>query len=287
MEPSTPNAEAIAVWNEILVPKFVRFRSVLVDGLGSHGSAALDRFAIAPGERILDVGCGFGDTTIELAKRTGPAGSALGIDCCEAFLDYGRKDARAAGITNASFAVADAQTETFPPEFDLCFSRFGTMFFQSPVAAMRNLSGALKPGGRLLIVVWRTIDDNDWLGLSKRIAQKHLPPPPEDGRNCGPGPFSMADRETVTEILERAGFSEPEFSRIDRDVWIGRDAKDAVEFEMALGPAGEIVREAGELAEKKRPLIEADLLEMLGRYAGPNGVVMPSSSWAITARRPG
>ena len=143
-EAASPNAEAIGVWNEILAPKFTRFRRVMVDGFSVHSRRALELHPVHPGERVLDVGCGFGETTIELARATG---SALGIDCCEPFLEVGRTDAARAGVGGAAFQNADGQTAAFERPFDVCFARFGTMFFTNPAAAMANLRRAMHPPG--------------------------------------------------------------------------------------------------------------------------------------------
>jgi SAM-dependent methyltransferase len=282
----SPNADFIRVWNEILAPKFARFRHILVDGFRGHSDAAFARHPVRSGERTLDVGCGFGDTTVELARRAGPAGSALGIDCCDGFLDYGRREAQAKGIDNARFVVADAQTERFESEFQLCFARFGTMFFQSPVDALRNLQHALTPGGRLNMLVWRDIADNDWLALPKQSAQAHLPPPPEKGQSCGPGPFSMADPDVVRAILNSAGFVNVELERFDVPVTVGLTVPEAIDFQLAIGPAGELMREAGDLGVEKRALIAAELGSLNEKYRTHAGVVMNSSSWCVTAERP-
>jgi ubiquinone/menaquinone biosynthesis C-methylase UbiE len=285
MEAESPNADFIRTWNEILVPKFVRFRHVLVEGFRGHSDAVLAKHAPAAGERALDVGCGFGDTSLDLARAVGPRGSVLGIDCCDAFLDFGRRDAREQGVENLRFENADAQTQAFDASFELCFARFGTMFFQSPLAAMRNLHRSLVPGGRLVMIVWRSLEDNDWLKLSKQVALRHLSPPPDDGQSCGPGPFSMANRDTVREILERAGFSDVAFEPIDVPVTIGKTPAEAVEFLLLIGPAGEILREAGELGQAKRPALVAELEQVLAPFQTERGVVMASSSWNVTARR--
>ncbi len=280
----SPNREFIDCWNDILVPKFKRFRSVLVHGFRGHSDTALAAGGPVAGQRVLDVGCGFGETSIELAGRVGPAGSVLGIDCCEGFTEVGASDAAKAGVTNVRFEVSDAQTRLFEGEFDFCFARFGTMFFQSPKAAMRNLRSALRPQGRLLMIVWRSLEDNEWVRVPTKVAAAHLPPPPETGRTCGPGPFSMADRESVTDILTGAGFVDVVFTRVDVPVTVGATVDEALDLALQIGPAGELMREAGDIGIARRPVIEAELRRMLAGYQTDHGIVMPSSSWAITAR---
>jgi ubiquinone/menaquinone biosynthesis C-methylase UbiE len=193
---TSPNSEAIAVWNDILVPKFTRFRHILVEGFGAHATAAFLRHVPVPGGLVLDVGCGFGESTIELARRVGPNGYVLGVDCCDAFLSVARQDAIRAGVTNLRFETGDAQVHRFRTGFDLAFSRFGTLFFQSPLAALLNLRRGLKPGGRLLMLVWRRLEDNEWQALPRRLARTHLALP--DEAPSGPGPFSMADQAGLT-----------------------------------------------------------------------------------------
>jgi ubiquinone/menaquinone biosynthesis C-methylase UbiE len=278
--------EYVDFWNEILVPKFVRWKHVLVDGLTHHSAQVFPRLEVKPNDRVVDVGCGFGDTAIELARRVGPGGHVLGIDCCDAFLEYGRRDAAANGVTNVEFVDADVQTYPFRPEFDFCFSRFGTQFFENPVAALRNMRKALKPGGTMTMIVWRDIADNPWLGLPKSIIAEFLPPPGEDARSCGPGPFSMADSDVVTKQLEIAGYDGIEFERIDAPLLVGRDPDEAVEFQLAIGPAGEVFREAGQLAEQRRGEIVDALKRELGRHETSEGIVLGSSSWMVTARSP-
>ncbi len=278
--------EYVDFWNEVLVPKFVRFRHILVDGLTHHSEKVFPSLQVKEGDRVVDVGCGFGDTAMELARRVGPRGSVLGIDCCDAFLAYGRADAAAEGLENVRFLEADVQTYPFEPEHDFCFSRFGTQFFENPVAALRNMRTALKPGGVMTMIVWRTIDDNPWLGLPKEIVLQYLPPPGEDARSCGPGPFSMADPDVVRKQLEIAGYADIDFERIDAPLLVGRTPEDAVDFQLALGPAGEVYREAGETAEQRHEEIAGALRAELARYETPEGIVMSSSSWKISARNP-
>jgi len=278
--------EFVDFWNEILVPKFIKYRHILVDGLTHHSAEIFPSLEVGEGDTVVDVGCGFGDTAIQLAQRVGPSGSVLGVDCCTAFLEIGRADAEAAGVANVAFVEGDAQTFAFEPVHDFCFARFGTQFFENPVQGLRNMRTSLKPGGVMTMIVWRSIDDNPWLGLPKEIVLQFLPPPGEDARTCGPGPFSMASQEMVTKQLEIAGYTGIEFERIDAPLVVGRSPDDAIGFQIALGPAGEVYREAGEEAERRHDEIAAALTAELSRYATPEGIVMDSSSWKITARNP-
>ncbi len=283
----TPSEDLCQFWNEVLEPKFIRYRHVLVDGLGRHSEAIFPKLTVGAGDHVLDVGCGFGDTALQLARRVGPDGCVIGVDCGAGFIDIARRDAAAAGVENLAFQVADAQTAPFEPKFDHVFSRFGTMFFANPVQALRNLRSALVPGGALTMIVWRTIDDNPWLKLAKDVALEHLPPPPEDGPSCGPGPFSMANEEMVTAQLRSAGFVDPiAFERVDAPIRVGLDVEDAIGFQLALGPAGEVWRLAGEIAEARRAQVRAALADALAPFASPDGVFIGSSSWMITARAP-
>jgi ubiquinone/menaquinone biosynthesis C-methylase UbiE len=280
-------SEFVDFWNEILVPKFVRFKHVLVDGLTHHSAAVFPHLPVSTGDVVLDVGCGFGDTAIQLARRVGPTGRVVGIDCCDAFLEFGRRDVAESGIDNVTFIEGDALRYRFEPEFDFVFSRFGTMFFDNPVMGFRNLRSALKPGGVMTHIVWRSAQDNPWLSMAKQIVLEFLPPPTEDARTCGPGPFSMSDRDTVTKMMEIAGYVDIKFTQVDAKVLIGHSVADAIEFQLALGPAGEVFREGGQEAEEKRPQIVAALeaaIESQGRDR--DGIFMDSSSWVITGVTP-
>jgi SAM-dependent methyltransferase len=273
-------------WRDVLVEKFERFRNILLGGLSYHSAIPLSKLQLPAGARAVDVGCGWGDTAIELARKVGPTGKVLGLDCCDAFMDKGRGDAAAEGLTNVRFVEADVQTYPFEREFDFGFSRFGMMFFANPVAAMRNVRSALRPGATLMFITWRTLDDNPWLGMPKQVVSRFLPPPGEDAQTCGPGPFSMANPDIVAAQLKAAGFTDWSFERVDGPVMIGRDVEQAVAFQLALGPAGERVREAGALAEARNEEIGAALREELARHAKSDGVWMDSSSWTIRARNP-
>lgn len=279
-------SQYVDFWNNVLVPKFVRWRHILVGGLSLHSAKVFPALEVRAGDKVIDAGCGFGDTAIQLARLVGPQGSVLAIDCCDGFLQYGRQDAKAAGIGNITFLDADVQTYPFQPVHDFCFSRFGTQFFENPVAGLRNMRASLRPGGTMTMIVWRGIKDNPWLGSAKQTVLRFLPPPGDNAQSCGPGPFSMADTGVVTKQLEIAGYKDIKFVQIDAQVFVGKDLDDAVAFQLAIGPAGEVFREAGSLAEARHDEITKALKDELAPYLGPNGVMMDSSSWMVTAKNP-
>ena len=281
------DTEFVDFWNTILVPKFIKYKHILVDGLTHHSEAIFPTLQVKEGDRVLDVGCGFGDTAIKLARKVGSAGHVIGLDCCDAFMEYGRNQAAEEGLENLTFINGDALVYPFDPEYDFVFSRFGTMFFSNPVAALRNMRKALKPGGTVTHIVWRSRDDNPWLSMAKDVVLEFLPPPGEDALTCGPGPFSMANQEMVAKQLEIAGYTDIKFERVDAPLMVGNTLDDAVNFQIALGPAGEVYREAGELAEEKHDEIEAALKAELQKHETPDGVYLDSSSWVISARNPG
>ena len=191
-------------------------------------------------------------------------------------------------MDNVSFVNGDALFMAFEPEYDFVFSRFGTMFFANPVVGLRNMRSALKPGGIVTHIVWRTPADNPWLNMAKDVVLRFLPPPGDDGRSCGPGPFSMADRDMVTAMMKAAGYRDINFERVDAPVLIGNTVQDAIDFQLALGPAGEVFREAGDEAEAQRADIEAALAEAIAaQKTDADGIVMESSSWVISAINPG
>jgi SAM-dependent methyltransferase len=280
------NEEAIRAWDGPLYDRFVRFRETVVAGLGAYGEEALRLQPPLPGQRVLDVGCGFGDTTQRIAELVGPEGEAVGVDAAPRFIEDAVRETAEAGVPNARFLVADVQSDLGGEEgFDMAFSRFGTMFFASPVAAMRNVREALVPGGRLVMVVWRQRIDNDWLYRAQTIVENIVERPEEyDEPTCGPGPFSMANADTTSDILLHAGFTDIQLQRCDIPITIGKDLDEALELVMSLGPAGEILRLAGDRAAHLHGQVEAALREGLAEFATDGNLIAPASTWVVTAK---
>lgn len=281
------NAEAIQAWDGVLFEKFSRFRHLLTTGLATHGSEALRRHPPRAGARVLDLGCGFGDTTLEIARLVGPTGHAVGVDAARKFVEEAERMATRAEVTNATYFAADVQSENLRGPYELAFSRFGVMFFQSLVAAMRNVKKALKPGGEVMMVVWRKREDNAWTHAAELAVKEILPAVPHDNPDeptCGPGPFSMSGADTVSAQLVAAGYTHISFERFDADICIGKDLEEALAFATALGPAGEMIRLAAAKGIDETPRVHAAIREALGPYVRPNGVYAPSSTWFVRAR---
>ena len=282
------NVEATEAWNGPLFDVWIEYRDVVAEGLRDHGEAALAANPPHEGDRVLDIGCGLGDTTTRLARLVGPDGQAHGVDVAERMIETAIEDAREAGLENVSFATADVQDTPFDQTFDYAFSRMGTMFFANPVAAIRNVREALAPGGLLNMVVWRRKLDNEFMHRAELVVEEYLEEPEEsDVPTCGPGPFSMANADTVTDVLVHAGFEDIKLARQDLPYKIGNDLEHAVAFNMALGPAAEVLRLWGDRVDNIRPTIAADLRTALADYVTADGtVVAPASTWAVSARVP-
>jgi SAM-dependent methyltransferase len=278
------NAEATEAWDGPLFERFVQYRHVIVAGLANLGEKA---FALHPpplGGRVLDVGCGFGDSTERLAALIGPEGQAHGVDIAPSFIAAARAEVTA---PNASFDVADIQFDDLGGPYDYVFSRFGVMFCDNPGAAMRNIRKSIRPGGQINFVVWRIREDNPWLYDAQVVVENLIGRPDEyDDPTCGPGPFSMAGADTTSGMLVGAGFTDVTLTRVDLPVLIGSDVDEAVEIIMALGPAGEMVRLWGDRMTHRHDDIEAALREQLSKLQGDNGVEGMSSTWVVSAVSP-
>lgn len=271
------NADQIAYWNAQAGETWAAQQDKLDRQLEPLGEAAMDALAPTPGEQLIDIGCGAGQTTLALAGRVGPDGAVLGVDISVPLLGVARR--RAEGLANVSFLEADAQTWPFEPA-DAVFSRFGVMFFNDPSAALANIHRALKPGGRLAFVCWRPLAENEWMQLPMRAALPQVSvPPPAPGDPLAPGPFAFADPDRVRDILDGAGFWDVEIA--PRDFMIGGNPLDeSVALAMKVGPLGALLREN---PGQRDAVIDA-VREAMTPHVGADGVRLPGAVWIVTAR---
>lgn len=280
------NASIVEAWNTVLFEKFCRYEHVLLAGLGQHGAVLFERFPPprGAGVRVLDIGCGMGDTTVQLGSMVGD-GEVVGVDCAENFVAASQKRAAREGAARVRFVRGDVQTDDLGGPFDAAYSRFGTMFFSAPVAALRNVRRSLKPGARLAMSVWRKRQDNPCFYVAQQTVEQFIDESEKavDQVTCGPGPFSMAGPDMVSDQLIAAGFSEPQFLRFDAPMCIGRTMDEALDFARDLGPAGEAIRLAQKKAAHLSGEIEAALRSALQPFVREDGVWATSSTWLITA----
>lgn len=272
-----PNAAQLAYWNGPTGDRWASAWQMLERIEAGITGALLELAAPRAGERVLDVGCGAGSTTLALRERVGDGGAVTGIDISAPMLAVAR--ARAAG-TGVAFVEADASTYALSPGADLVFSRFGVMFFAEPERAFGNLRRAAAADGRLAFVCWRVIEDNPWMTAPIDAARELVPevevPPPH-----APGPFAFADGERLRGILERAGWRGIAIERHDHAMVLGETPEQAARAALLIGP---LARAAAELGDDARGRIRARLIEALAAFAAPGGVALPASSWLVSAR---
>lgn len=245
------------------------------------GPVAEQLYALAkpqPGETVLDVGCGLGPTSIELARRVGPGGRVVGLDVSAAMIEQAR--ARAAGLGNVEFIADDAATHSFPAPFaDLLFSRFGVMFFGDPTAAFANLKKALKPQGRVVFACWRNIKENPWMQVPLHAAYNHVPRlPPVDPDD--PGPFSFADPERVKRVMAGAGLAAPRITPLDLTVDIagGAGLEAATHQAMTIGATSRALQDQPDAV---RAAVTNSIRDALAPYAKDGKVELPGAAWAV------
>src|SRR3954447_14845056 len=289
METATSaNSETTEAWDGPLYDRFLSFREIIIGGVTPLGEQALRLFPPTPGQRVIDLGCGFGDTTQRVAGMVGPDGDAVGVDVAARFIETARLETDEMDIDNVRFEIVDVQTGELGGPYDVAFSRFGTMFYANPVAALRNVRAALVPGGRLVMIVWRRREDNLWMYRAQQIVEGFVTRPEEyDDPTCGPGPFSMAGADTTTDVLVHAGFTEIEIHRCDLPMLVGNDVEQAIDLVMSLGPAGEILRLQGDRAKHLHAPVRDALREGLSEFETPAGLMAPASTWIVSAVNPG
>jgi SAM-dependent methyltransferase len=274
------NAQQAAEWDGPAGAHRTRYAAVFDAEARPHNERFRAAAGVTPSERVLDIGCGTGQTTRD-AARAAVAGSALGIDLSAQMLEHARRISREEGLTNVGFEQADAQVHAFPAGgFDVAISRFGSMFFDDPVAAFGNIGHALRPGGRLVLMVWQARERNAWsTTIREAIAgDAELPPPPA----TGPHPFSLGDPAVAGGILTAAGFTEISFTDVHEPVYYGPDAAVALDVVSGLRSTRDLLAgmDAGQ-AEKALERLRATL----AAHQTGEGVLFDARTWIIAARR--
>jgi SAM-dependent methyltransferase len=280
---TTPSTDWAKRWQEVEGEHWVSEASRYDTMVEAFGNAMLDAANLKPGERVLDVGCGNGATTVEAARRIQPGGSTVGIDLSEPMLGFARQRAAAVGVTEIQFMRDDAEQHPFAPgEFDIVLSRFGVMFFNNPQAAFANIGRALRRGGRLAFVAWQGMDRSQWIMVVAVAAAPHVGLP-EGVAPDAPGPAGLANPERVRRILDGAGFMNVTIDELVRPMRIGNDVDDAISFIQSMPVVRDMLLAAP--PDKRNAAVDA-ARESLRPFASDAGVVMnDNAAWLVTAHR--
>jgi SAM-dependent methyltransferase len=281
-EGTIPNAEQARIWNE-QAGTWLDIEEAFEEFAVEPGLAAMELLRLQAGQRVLDIGCGGGPTTLEIARRVGPGGEAVGLDISEELVRTARSRAEGAGAANARFLHADAQTHAFDTgSFDAAYSRFGVMFFDDLVGAFANVRSALRPGGTLAFVSWQSVFLNEWIIVPTLAAAQVLgslptPPGPDE-----PSPFSLSEPDRVREILTAAGFGEVETVAAAETVATGEERIGQLAHNsMRMGAVREMIAEADE--ETRAHVAEA--IEQALRERTEDGVLRLTRAVLLVSAR--
>jgi SAM-dependent methyltransferase len=272
-------------WNKTAGPRWIGLGGFVERRVQPVNELLLVRAAPKAGEKVLEIGCGTGATTVLLAEAVGGRGEVVGIDISEPMLGAARKRIEERGLRNVSLLLADAQVHGFEAEyFDLVVSRFGVMFFADPVAAFRNLNGATRPGGRLSFACWAPLVDNPHWLIPYEIALRHLgPPKPQPAR--APGPLAFSEPDYVRSILDAAGYETVEIARETPNI-VAAGPEEEAEHACVMGPSGRLIDEKkpdqSVLETIRREIVEA----FRAHSRGGGGLALSSTVFLVTARRP-
>lgn len=278
----TRNADQYEAWNGDSGSRWVASADQRDAVLSPIADLLLAAAAITPGERILDIGCGCGATSIAAAHATGPAGAVVGLDLSAPMLDVARSRATTAGFDNVSFIQGDAQTTRLDTDFDVVISRFGTMFFDDPAAAFANLASHLRPGGRLCVVTWQPLEANEWLIVPGATLLEYgsLPPAADP---TAPGMFAQSDPDTIASVLREAGLKRVTSEPLVLPLIFGATSDEAVDYLADSGPGRAIL---DTIPHNQRTTALDQVRHVLDDHADPHGrIALRAAVWITTARR--
>ncbi len=261
-------------WNGPAGDVWVEAQDYMDSMLAPLSDLAIDQAQASSGERVIDVGCGCGSTSLALAQS---GAQVWGIDISQQMIE--RAKARAAGSDHLAFSVSDAASQAYTHDHHLLFSRFGVMFFDDPKVAFTNLRTALVPGGRLVFLCWQSPRENPWIAVAGRAVQPFMPPAEEQDPRA-PGPFAFADADWVGEILESAGFTEVRLDSVTPLLTLGKNADEAMYIQGRIGP---MARALAELDETQRKQATQAVREALAEHETGDGVRLGSSAWLVSA----
>lgn len=279
-----PNSGQIEFWNGAHGVSWAQYADIVDIMFAAITDAVLDAVDIRAGDRVLDLGCGNGGTTIAAAERATPIGSVTAVDVSAPMIERARARSEGSGLTNATFILGDAATYPFEVQsFEVLISRLGAMFFEDPEAAFRNMLPALVPAGRIALGVWRGPRENLWAMGPVAAAKEFLEMPPRPGPT-DPGPFSFADPERVKDVLGGAGLLEIELAPLDFQIPLGRTLEEAFNFVMEMGP---LSAPLAAVTDENRDKAVAAITGVLEENQDEDGIVhLAGACWIVTARAP-
>jgi SAM-dependent methyltransferase len=276
---STGNAGQAAYWNGPIGKVWAREQVKRDRDHAPITKAVLDLAAPKPGERVLDLGCGSGTTTLLLADAVGTTGSVTAIDLSAPMLEVARHRAEENG-SRARFTEADATDYAFMPhDFDLVFSQFGVMFFADPVAAFSNVRRAMKEGARIVFACWRHPFENPWATVPENAARPFLPPAPPAPPDA-PGRYSFADPDRVKSVLLQAGFHAPDLRKFDCRIHLGDTPEEAASSSIDTGP---LMRTLADVSAETRAKVREAVAARLSQELGPGGISLTAGTWLVSA----